>query len=181
MYSAISACAFGVSAPAAPKILAAYVPYCQPATGGGYAVGGATDADGMSPAAPLIGSSDADGASDVSTDELGMQRHTALDAHLPPTRTFADLIGSVGWEFRHDETGAGFNYINTGDTDSIGTGGGSDSDEDAPRSDGGAASGEDASQTPASATHTGRRCRLSGRRLAAASHHRAYDNPPPSL
>ena len=111
MYHAVSACSFAVAAPAAPNILAAYVPYCQPATGGGYAVDGVSDdgvvfdsfecvvevppTHGGSPETLTVTSSHANDASDAS-DEHGMQQRTALDVHLLPARTFADIIGGVG-------------------------------------------------------------------------------------
>eukprot|EP00854_Cymbomonas_tetramitiformis_P021595 gene21595-25974_t len=111
MFSAVSACSFSAAEPPAPNPLSAYVPYRQPAAADGYAVGGVPGsglafntfkcAAGVPP--PHGGSpeevvaSDTDGESDDSRAHV-MQQRTALDAHLPPARTFADFIAKAGWE-----------------------------------------------------------------------------------
>ncbi|KAK3261217.1 hypothetical protein CYMTET_29867 [Cymbomonas tetramitiformis] len=72
--------------------------------------------------------------------EMFSARRTALDAHLPPARTFiADLIGAAGWELAPGEPGMGFNYLPVG-SGSVSESGGSASGGSVSLSDDGSVS-----------------------------------------
>ncbi|KAK3233551.1 hypothetical protein CYMTET_56162 [Cymbomonas tetramitiformis] len=73
-----------------------------------------------------------------------MRQRTALGAHLPPARTFAEAIGFAGWELPPEEPVTSFNYMPVG-SGSISAGSDSTCDHGVSLSDSGSVSADCAS------------------------------------